>query len=453
MQTGQFSLIPQQIELRNAAASEARHILAYGGSRSGKTFGFCYCVAVRALSAPGSRHLIARLHNIDVRQAVMMDTWPAMMRAAFPGVGYEQNKQDQFVTLPDGAEVWFGGLDDKERVDKILGKEFATVYPNECSQIAYETILTLRTRLAQNVDKRDGRRLGLKAYYDLNPVGRSHWTYREFVEGVRPDNGLPIDPGTRKYVVLNPGGNPHLPAEYLDELKALPERQRKRFFEGQYLSEVPGTLWPISAIDALRVEAAPDLVRIVVAIDPSGSDGSGGDSQGIVAVGKGVDGHAYVLEDATCRLSPAGWASRAVDVYRRHGADRIIAERNFGGAMVESTIRTADRTVPVKLVTASRGKVARAEPVAAMYEQRPDKQAIVHHVGRFPELEDQMSMMTTSGYQGAGSPDRVDALVWALTELMLKSANPVDIGAPVSINAPSSTPVPAHLGGIGMPSA
>lgn len=422
-----FELIPQQIELRDAAASSARHVLAYGGSRSGKTFGFCYCVAVRALSAPGSRHLIARLHNIDVRQAVMMDTWPAMMRLAFPGLPYETNRADQFVTLPDGSEVWFGGLDDKERVDKILGKEFATIYANECSQLAYETILTIRTRLAQNVAKRDGRRLALKAYYDLNPVGRSHWSYREFVEGVRPDNGQPMEPGARKHVVLNPSGNPHLPAGYLDELRALPERQRQRFYEGQYLSEVPGTLWPLSAIDALRVDKPPELTRIVVAVDPSGSDGSGGDSQGIIVAGKGTDGHGYILEDATCRLSPAGWADRAVRAYHRWGADRIVAERNFGGAMVESTIRTADRRVPVKLVTASRGKVARAEPVAAMYESHPDKQAIIHHVGRLADLEDQMGMMTTNGFEGAGSPDRVDALVWALTELMLDKPQPTAI--------------------------
>ena len=111
-----FSLTPKQQELRDKAASPARHVLAYGGSRSGKTFGFCYCVAVRALSAPESRHLIARLHNIDVRQAVMMDTWPAVMRAAFPGVGWTPNRQGRFITLPNGSEVWFGGLRRQSRI-------------------------------------------------------------------------------------------------------------------------------------------------------------------------------------------------------------------------------------------------------------------------------------------------------------------------------------------------
>lgn len=414
-----FSLTAKQQELRNAAASRARHILGYGGSRSGKTFGFCYCVAVRALSAPNSRHLIARLHNIDVRQAVMMDTWPAMMRAAFPDVPYTVNKADQFAVMHNGAEVWFGGLDDKERVEKILGKEFSTIYPNECSQIAYETILTLRTRLAQKISKSDGRQLPLKAYYDLNPVGRSHWTYREFVEGVRPDNRLPLPEGTRTWVQLNPDENPHLPPEYLEELDTLPERQRQRFKEGKYLSEVPGTLWPLERIEKGRRAKTPDMQRIVVAVDPSGSDGIGGDSQGIVVAGKGVDGHAYVLEDATCRLSPAGWGSRVVQKFRQWGADRVVAEKNFGGAMVEHVVLTADRTVPVTLVNASRGKHQRAEPVAALYEEHGDRKAMAHHVGVFTELEDQMAMFTTEGYQGAGSPDRADALVWALSDLLI----------------------------------
>lgn len=414
-----FELTPKQAEQRSIAAGPARHILAFGGSRSGKTFGFTRCVAVRALSSPRSRHLICRLHNIDVRQAVMMDTFPAMMRLCFPGVPYEVNRTDQYVMLGDEAEIWFGGLDDKERVEKILGKEYATIYPNETSQIAYETILTLRTRLAQKCQKVNGKDLRLKAFYDLNPTGRTHWTYREFVEGVSPHNLQPLPEGSRAYVVMNPEDNPHLPEEYLEELRSLPERQRKRFLEGQYLSEVPGALWPIDVVDGSRVDSPPDLKRIVVAVDPSGSDGVGGDAQGIIVVGRGVDGHAYVLEDASCKLSPGGWGRRAVEKYRKWQADLIVAEANFGGAMVESTIRTADPTAKVKLVNASRGKHIRAEPVAALYEESSTSPSRVHHVGRLPELEDQMSSFTTDGYAGTGSPDRVDALVWALTELML----------------------------------
>jgi phage terminase large subunit-like protein len=416
---GGFQLTEKQRIQRDAAASSARHVLAFGGSRSGKTFGFVRCIAVRALSAPRSRHLIARLHNIDARQAVMMDTWPTVMKLCFPGVSYVVNKADQFAVFDNDAEVWFGGLDDKERVEKILGKEYATIYTNETSQIAFETITTLRTRLAQKVMKVNGEQLALKAYYDLNPTTKSHWTYKEFVENVRADNGLPLPEGSRAFVQMNPEDNPNLPAEYLEELEGLPERQRMRFKEGQYLSEVPGTLWPVERIDACRVEKAPKLRRIVVAVDPSGSDGVGGDTQGIVVVGKGEDGHAYVLRDASCKLSPAGWGKKSVEQYKHFAADIIVAEANYGGAMVENTIKTIDPRAKVKLVNASRGKHIRAEPIAALYEETEGTPVQVHHVGRFPELEDQMAAFTTDGYQGSGSPDRADALVWALTELML----------------------------------
>jgi hypothetical protein len=375
---------------------------------------------VRALSAPASRHLICRLHNIDVRQAVMMDTFPTVMRICFPGVPYQIFKADQYALFDNDTEIWFGGLDDKERVEKILGKEYATIYPNETSQIPFETITTLRTRLAQKAYKVNGEQLALKAYYDLNPTTKSHWTYREFVENVRADNGLPLPEGSRAFVQMNPEDNPNLPAEYLEELEGLPERQRLRFKDGQYLSEVPGTLWPVEAIDACRVDQAPQLKRIVVAVDPSGSDGVGGDAQGIVVAGMGIDNHAYVLQDASCKTSPAGWGRRAIELYKQYGADIIVAEANFGGAMVENTIKTVDDRAKVKLVKASRGKHIRAEPIAAMYEGNDQNGGPkVHHVGRFPELEDQMSAFTTDGYQGSGSPDRADALVWALTELML----------------------------------
>lgn len=412
-------LNPKQRTAIKLLASPALHCLIYGGSRSGKTFLLAYAIAVRAMSAPNSRHLIARLHNIDVRQAVMMDTWPKMMRACFPQIKYTENKTDQFVTFPNGAEVWFGGLDDKDRVDKILGKEFATIYVNESSQVAYATILTLLTRLAQVCTKADGRPLPLKAYYDLNPVGKGHWTYREFIDGVRADNGEKLDdPESRTYAVLNPADNPLLSEAYIKILAGMPERYRKRFQLGEYLTEVPGALWPLDTIEKNRVSERPELTRVVVAVDPSGSDGTGGDQQGIVVAGLGVDGHCYVIIDASCRMSPAGWGKRAVDLYVTEQADMIVAEINFGGAMVESTIRGVNATVNFKPVTASRGKHVRAEPVAGLYEQGK-----VHHVGSFPELEEQLGMFTTAGFQGSGSPDRADALVWCITELML--ATPV----------------------------
>ncbi|MGX5827379.1 DNA-packaging protein [Mesorhizobium sp. 43Arga] len=218
----------------------------------------------------------------------------------------------------------------------------------------------------------------------------------------------------------------NLAPSFLTQVVAKYEGTRlgRQELNAEILDDLPGALWTRDAIDRNRLREFPDLHRVVVAVDPSGTKGQSddGDEIGIVIAGKGVDGRAYVLADRTCKLSPDGWGRRAVDAY--HGrwsqtpdkvkADRVVAERNFGGAMVEHVIKTIEATIPYKEVTASRGKVARAEPVAALYEQ-----GRVAHVGSMPELEDQMCLIAPDGYAGEGSPDRADALVWALTELML----------------------------------
>ncbi|ADU50161.1 hypothetical protein Tmar_0036 [Thermaerobacter marianensis DSM 12885] len=191
---------------------------------------------------------------------------------------------------------------------------------------------------------------------------------------------------------------------------------------GEVLDDVPGALWQRKRIDELRVREAPELVRVVVAIDPAVTSEEGSDETGIVVAGRGVDGDAYVLADRSCRMSPDGWARRAVKAYYDFDGDRIVGEVNNGGDLVETVIRTVDPKVPYKAVRASRGKAVRAEPVAALYEQGK-----VHHVGTFDHLEDQLCQITPDGYQGAGSPDRADALVWALTELMLEDYAEPDI--------------------------
>lgn len=211
----------------------------------------------------------------------------------------------------------------------------------------------------------------------------------------------------------------NLAKSYLDKIVTRYEGTRlgRQELLGEILDDFPGALWTRGMIDAAKADVTlPEMQRVVLAIDPSGTAGEAddGDSVGIVVAGKGVDGLAYVLADRTCKLSPAGWGRRAVEAAEEFGADRIIAERNFGGAMVEAVIRTAGASAPYKEVTASRGKVVRAEPIAALYEQ-----GRVRHVAGMEALEDQMCAFTADGYLGDDSPDRADALVWALTELML----------------------------------
>ena len=199
-------------------------------------------------------------------------------------------------------------------------------------------------------------------------------------------------------------------------------RLGRQELDGEILDDIPGALWSRASIDERRMPEPPvDLDRVIVAVDPAASSEEGSDENGIVVVGlsRDKDGYArgYVLEDGSLRGSPEEWARKAVHLYRKWSADKIVAEKNQGGEMVEAVIRSVDRTVPLKLVHASRGKVIRAEPISALYEQ-----GRVHHCGRFDELEDQMCTFSADNIRGngMGSPDRVDALVWGLTEIFDK---------------------------------
>jgi len=195
-------------------------------------------------------------------------------------------------------------------------------------------------------------------------------------------------------------------------------RVGRQEINAEILEDLPGALWTRAMIDRAREpKPLPDMSRIVVAVDPSGARSMADEAAsniGIVVAGRGVDGRGYVLADRSCKMSPAGWAKRACDAFYEFGADRLIAERNFGGAMVEYTIKQADPNVPFSEVVASRGKVQRAEPVSIMYE----KDLITHVAQDMLALEDQCCQMATDGYMGEGSPDRVDALVWGLSELL-----------------------------------
>ena len=413
--TPRCELTPKQQEANRLLAGPQTHTLLVGGSRSGKTFLAVRAVCTRAIKAPNSRHVIFRLRFNALRASVWLDTLPKVMRLCYPGVPLKPNRQDGYVSLPNGSEIWFGGLDDKDRVEKILGMEFATTYFNECSQIQRASVLTGLTRLAQKIPGLQNR-----AYYDLNPVGTGHWTYRQFVEKIDPDSRQPLArPENYQSSYMNPADNrANIGSEYIALLESMPERQRRRFLDGRYVSEIDGALWTLELLEKYRRtdDDLPLMKRVVVAVDPSGSKGEEdkrSDEIGIVVAGLGVDDRVYVLADYSGRYSPEQWGAKAVYAWKTHGADRIIGEKNFGGDMVRAIVHSADRNAPYKEVTASRGKVVRAEPVSALYEQGK-----FSHVGVFPALEDQMMNFSTAGYLGGKSPDRADAMVWAISELV-----------------------------------
>jgi len=418
-----FKLTARQELAQAVCAGPASHIMLFGGSRSGKTFLHMRNIVFRALKAPKSRHAVLRFRFNHVKASIVLDTFPKVMETAFPGVSYTVDKSDWYAKLPGESQIWFGGLDDKERTEKILGQEHATIYLNECSQIPFNSREMAATRLAQRVEammqNRAPQMLKPRMFYDCNPPPKSHWTYKLFVQKIDPDSRQPLaKPDDYAAFQMNPQDNAdNLAPGYLDTLLALSPRLRKRFLDGEFADATPNQLFSDETIETWRVldGSVPDLVRIVVAVDPSGSgdvDNADNDAIGIVVAGLGTDGNAYVLEDLTVKAGPATWGRIAADAYHRHEADVIVGEANYGGAMVQHTIKTAAPRAPYKSVSATRGKVVRAEPIAALYEQGK-----VRHVGHYRELEDELSAFSTVGYLGDRSPNRADALIWSLTEL------------------------------------
>lgn len=447
-----MKLTERQGQAQEVLAGPATHLLLEGGSRSGKTFLLTRNVCMRALKAPNSRHAALRFRFNAIKSSIVLDTFPRVMKVAFPGVEYDLSKTDWFAKFENGSEFWFGGLDDAERTEKILGMEFVTIYLNECSQIPWGSRGIAVTRLAQQatqvIQGRQDTILRPRFYYDCNPPPKSHWTYKLFHLKVDPETNQPLArPQDFAHFRINPEDNTeNLSEGYLDTLKSLSARLQKRFLKGEYADATPNQLFNEDDIEKWRVldGKAPDFVRIVVGVDPSGSgdiDNADNDAIGIVVGAIGTDGNAYLLEDCTVKAGPATWGRISVNAFDRHQADVLVGEVNFGGAMVESTIQVArkevgGRRVPYKGVNASRGKVVRAEPFSALYEQGK-----VRHVGYFRELEDEMVAFSTVGYTGERSPNRADAWFWVLSELF------PGLVAPKKSEAKKTDRQPAQAGG------
>lgn len=413
-------LTDKQREALRLIGGPAQHIMLFGGSRSGKTTLLTRAVILRALAADRSRHAILRFRFNHVKQSIVLDTFPKVMGLWFPDVDYRIDKSDWYAEFSNESQIWFGGLDDKDRTEKVLGQEHATLYLNEASQIPFSSRNLALTRLAQRVDYEiDGvvKHLRLKCFYDCNPPLQTHWTYKLFVQRRDPDTnrGLP-NPEDYANMRINPIDNQENLAEgYLDTLKNMPARMRLRFLEGEFGSITDDAYWSFESIDKWRTaNDMPDMQRVVVAVDPSGANDSDApaDAIGIVVAGLGVDGNAYVLEDLTVKAGPKVWGNVVATAYDRHMADKVIGESNYGGEMVRYVVQTSRPGTPVKLVNATRGKVVRAEPISALSEQ-----GRVRFAGFFPELEEELCSFSQRGYLGTGSPNRADAFVWAMTEL------------------------------------
>jgi PBSX family phage terminase large subunit len=307
----------------------------------------------------------------------------------------------EFFHEQGNSKLIIDGLDDKERVEKILGLEYATIFLNEVSQIPYDTVETVSTRL--NAPKG----VPLRMIFDYNPPSMQHWGYKIFHQR-KFLNGTPVPKDDYAWIQLNPKDNEkNLSKDYIPGLQNLSIAKRKRFLLGEYGTD-EGALWKREWIKYGNQDT--HLLRVVVGVDPSGS--TLGDEIGIICAALGKDRKVYILDDYSLHGTPKEWSDEVFSCYDTFQGDVVAAEKNYGGEMVESTItQFGDKNINVKLVNATRGKAVRAEPVSAMYERGE-----IIHTHPMLELEDELC--TWKPLEDKKSPNRLDALVWAITELM-----------------------------------
>lgn len=238
-----FKNTPKQDEAVRLLSSNAKNIMLYGGSRSGKSAILLKALLIRASKIP-SRHLAVRQHFNHIKTSLWLDTLPKISKLAFPELQYEVNRTDYYITLANGSEIWFGGLDDGDRVEKLLGREYSTIWFNECSQIPYQSIDKVRSRLAEK------NTLKKKIYYDMNPPSKSHWSYYQFIKGIHPTEKIPINKDDFACLLMNPKDNAeNISDEYFDILAAMSEKDRARFEAGEFADDSNGQAYYAFSMD------------------------------------------------------------------------------------------------------------------------------------------------------------------------------------------------------------
>jgi len=391
------------------AVSQNHEIMLFGGAGSSKTWTHLHTTAQRAGLMEGSRHLCVR-KRFEHAKASTWNSLKEMVELEWPGLweACSTNKGGGSWVLffPNGSEIHVGGLDDKERIEKWLGSEWATIYLNEVSEIQDEKDVELiSSRLRQKIP---GRHLLL---LDMNPPSKKHWSYSRYIEK---------DAVGRVAIKINPiDVKENLPASYIQRLENLPDRLRQRFLHGEFVSDVEGALWSWEMLEGIKHDK-DDFIRVVVGVDPAVTSNPDSDETGIVVVGLTSRETAHVIADYSGRYKPSEWAQKVADAYDLHRADAVVAETNQGGDLVENNLKNHHQGMKIKQVKATRGKHVRAEPVAALYEQNK-----ITHAFKLEDLEGQM----LDWVPGVGpSPDRVDALVWALTELLINRPPQISFG-------------------------
>jgi phage terminase large subunit-like protein len=369
------------------------------GRGFGKTRSGAQWVIHKAHEMPRSRGALVGRTAADVRDT-MIEGESGILACSPPWRRPRYEPSKRRLTWPNGSMATAYSADEP---NLLRGPQHHWAWSDETAAWAYEDAWDqLMFGLRLSYMRPDGPSLQPQCVITTTPKRR------KFLRALKKDPGVVVTKGSTYANKENL--SPVFMAQIVRKYEGTTLGRQE--LEAEELDDVPGALWKLAPIEAARVKTAPELSRVVVAIDPSASSGPDSDEAGIMVCGRGRDGRGYVLSDLSGTMSPDEWATVAVKAYKDRKADRVIAETNQGGDMVELTLRTVDRSVAYRGIHAKRGKALRAEPVAALYEQ-----GRVSHVGAFPYLEDQLCSWVPGS---SDSPDRLDALVYALTELLVE---------------------------------
>lgn len=394
----------------------ARYKGAFGGRGSAKSHFFSELAIERCMMVPGTRVVCVREVQKDLKDSVKLLLEDKIMKFDL-GRNFGILR-DSIVTPGDGVIIFQGMSDHTAESIKSL-EGFDIGYVEEAQTITSRSLELLRPTI---------RKSGSELWFAWNP---RHATdpVDQLLRGPTPPPGSVV-------VRSNYSDNPFFPAELEAERQYDEAQNPMRYahiWEGEYEPQAIGAIWDRLTIHRNRRSEAPKLKRVLVSVDPPISSEPGSDEAGIIVPALGEDNRGYVLDDCSLRGTPQQWAERAIAAYDLHEADAIVAEVNQGGEMVKHTIHSIRPQIRVIEVRATRGKHVRAEPISALYSL--DR---ISHVGAFPQLEAQMCLMTAAGYEGEGSPDRVDALVWGFAELfpkMTRKERPKDRPLPTRANS------------------
>lgn len=399
--------MPTKIELPEAFGElfkPHRYKAVYGGRGSAKSHSFAAALLIQGGQKP-LRILCAREIQVSIKDSVKQlldDKIKAM------GLGGFYDSILNEIRGKNGTNIIFAGLGkmtsdqikSMEGIDRVWVEESQTISSNSL-EILIPTI----------------RKPDSELWFSWNPRHASDPVDQRFRGPVVPENSFIA----RANYTENPWFPRELEAERQFDYKNSPDRY-SHVWLGEYMPTAVGAIWDQINLHQNRRAEAPDLERVLVSIDPAISSEENSNEHGIIVGALGADGRGYVLEDATTKGSPRQWAERAIAVYDRFEADAIVVEINQGGDLVKNTIDTIRPGIRIIEVRATKGKHVRAEPISALYSL-----GRISHVGAFPELENQMTQMTAAGFEGKGSPDRVDALVWLFTELFPQINRPKKI--------------------------